>query len=83
MRRLQPGQDQLFGPVAGQFGPLRRAETGYRIVFITGTHSGQTGRDVPGGRPMGWPLPMQWTSWFCSGLACHSASVMGSDPAGN
>jgi hypothetical protein len=62
VRRLRLGQEQPSGPVAEQFGPLCQGETGYRIVFITGTHSGQTGRDVLGGRPMGWPLPMRWTS---------------------
>jgi hypothetical protein len=53
VRRLQPGLDQPSSPVAGQFGPLCRGETGYRIVFITGTHCGQTGRDVPRWPPDG------------------------------
>ena len=60
---LAATDDGLLAEVAGQAHKVAQsegiAETGYRVVFNTGSHAGQTvdhaHAHVLGGRPMTWP----------------------------
>ncbi len=60
---LAAADDGLLAEVAGQAHKVAQsegiAETGYRVVFNTGSHAGQTvdhaHAHVLGGRPMTWP----------------------------
>ncbi|HEX5187963.1 MAG TPA: histidine triad nucleotide-binding protein [Streptosporangiaceae bacterium] len=60
---LAGAQDGLLAEVAAQAHEVAVSEgiagTGYRVVFNTGSHAGQTvghaHAHVLGGRPMGWP----------------------------